>query len=86
MRAGGETGRQFTLEKISGYTMYTLLNAWSLFDRQEASLLLHFLTSLSETSYIKRWSMESDAQKKHTVTLFHKGLYINFTICTLEHV
>ena len=30
--------------------------------------------------------MESDAQRKHTVTLFYKGLYINFAICTLEHV
>ena len=44
MRAGGETGGEFTLEKISGYTMYTLLIAGSLFDRQEASLLLRFLT------------------------------------------
>lgn len=50
MRAGGETGGEFTLEKISGYTMYTLLIAGSLFDRQEASLLLHFLTSVSETT------------------------------------
>ena len=30
--------------------------------------------------------MESDAQKKHTVTLFYKGFYINFAIRTLEHV
>ena len=51
MRAGGETGRKFTLEKISGYTMYTLLIiTGSLFDGQEASLLLCFLTSLSETT------------------------------------
>ena len=50
MRAGGETGGEFTLEEISGYTMYTLLIAGSLFDKQEATPLPHF----SFRNYIKR--------------------------------